>query len=973
MKKLLILILIYSLQIFAENEEILKRIIPYKDNPNFDLLDKKYLDKVKDPLTFGVLLGDNFLEYNTSLNTDSIRFTKEAMEAYFGFNIKLIFYKNMEELSIALNKGYVDFTIGPSSLENANLKLSPPLFNEEFGVFYTSKKLDITKTVYVTPSFSSIKLVENSFNKNIKIEKSEDLPFNLLESGKNVFDSSFGIRTYLNMQIKDLKFKSFYSDYKFFIYNENFDKKLMKIINKGINYDLGDIIREYSHNFERDNKISLFALNLTDDEKEYIRKNPILNVFLQKDFFPMAFYNPKTKKFDGFFVDLLDEFVSLTGQKLQIINSPDEKINELKGVENNLLFILTEQSFLDENFITSEDSFTEGILLIGAENSKVYSGNPMDYSSHSIAFVQNSLSHDIAKEFYQTKKIPLQEHNSYEELIKALDSGKVQYGIVPESIFKYYKIINEKGNLKVVARFKELNLPLAVNRESGLILDIFKKTKELKLIDYYKIFNQWETYTINYEQELNSKNKIIENELKKQQNYFKFISFFTLSVLALSMILVLMYKRVKELNKHLYKETYYEPNTDLPNKRLFLEEKEKIHLNIGDGILCLSIVNQNELNQLYNFEEGEQIQKSICSFLGNFFLVDVIEKFYYFNSIYVIILRKNEKTIEDSVDLIRKMFKEKFENSLQIKVSYSIKEEDTDSLDKVFEQSYFLINSSSTEKLTKASTKIIDDEKEIIYLSKDLMRALEDREIVPFFQAKISASTGEVTGVEALARWLHKEKGIIPPYKFIEKAEQNGNIIEVDLRIAELSIAAYKRWILKDLVADNFILSFNLSPKTLALNNIAEIIIEFIHKYRVNPQNIEVEVTERVVIENYEHFKNIITKFREIGILVAIDDFSAGNASLDYILKIEFTTLKIDRSLLTGISSDNKKKIEIYKAIVDIGKKLNMRIIAEGVETFEEVNLIRSFEVDEIQGYFYSKPIDEEKFIQYVEDNYNKD
>lgn len=462
-------------------------------------------------------------------------------------------------------------------------------------------------------------------------------------------------------------------------------------------------------------------------------------------------------------------------------------------------------------------------------------------------------------------------------------------------------------------------------------------------------------------------NKIYaDHGIIKEKDYFIYIITFVISIVALSMFLILMYRRVKELNQHLYKEKYYEPNTEVPNKRLFLEERKNLMLETGDGVLCLYIINQNELNQIYNFEEGEKIQKEISNFLKSFLVYGIIEKFYYVNGIYVIILRKKIEVIEISVELIRSQFKIKFDNSVQIKISYAIKEEECMKFDDVFEQSYFLINSSISE--IKATSQIIDEEKEIIYLSKDLGRALEDREIIPYFQPKISCLTGEITGVEALARWIHKDKGVIPPYKFIEKAEQNGNIVEVDLRIAEIAISTYKKWILKNLVSEEFVLSFNLSPKTLGLNNIDEIIIGLINKYRVNPKNIEVEVTERVVIENYNHFRNIITKLREAGILVAIDDFSAGNASLDYILKIEFTTLKIDRSLLMGISIENRKKIEIYKAIVDIGEKLNMKIIAEGVETFEEANLIRSFEVHEIQGYFYSKPLSENKFVEYIEE-----
>ncbi len=104
-----------------------------------------------------------------------------------------------------------------------------------------------------------------------------------------------------------------------------------------------------------------------------------------------------------------------------------------------------------------------------------------------------------------------------------------------------------------------------------------------------------------------------------------------------------------------------------------------------------------------------------------------------------------------------------------------------------------------------------------------------------------------------------------------------------------------------------------------------------------------------------------------MGVYVAIDDFSAGNASLDYILKIDFTTLKIDRSLLIGMAKENnRKKEEIYKAVVDIGKKLNLKLVAEGVEEIEEVDLVKGLDVDEIQGYYYSKPLGEKDLIEFL-------
>lgn len=970
MKKILTFIMIFTLTIYGKELKTVEKVVTFKDNPIFDVSEKNYIQSLNKEFSFGVIIGENISDYNSLNEIDGIRFLKQTLENYFGITINLVYFKNEEDLFLALKNGFIDLALNMHDLNVELLKISKPFIREDFGVYYTSKEIDFTKEIFINNELIKILNKDTKFvNNDFKFNITEDLLFLKLKEGNYVFDSYFHVNPYINLAVKDLKFKTFYSKYISFVFSGNVENKLVGLFNRGISYSLGDIIKEYFLSIDKTSRYQLLKLNLTKNEEKYLGENKKLKVYLQEDYFPIAFYDEINKKFDGFFLDVLKEVSLLTGQEIEIINKKGESLNEIhEKYKNEVFLFISNENKNNSDLLLSKNSFIEKIILIGDVESLVYSKNPFDYIRHNIGYVKNSLSWSIAKNFYGNNHINLVEFENYKNLIKAIEEKKIQYGVVSKGVYDYHRVVAQKSSLKNLAEFATIEIPLAVNKNIPEMSNIFRKIENYETINFEIYLNKWDTYVINFEQELNSKNKIIENELKKQQKYFRYINFFAVSALTLSMILILLYKRVKELNRSLYKEKYYEPNTNVPNKRLFLEEREKYRLTMGDGILCISIMNQNELNQIYNFEEGEKIQKEISDFLRGFQSYGILETFYYLNGIYVIILRKYIENIEENIELIKKQFKENFGNRVQIRISYAIKEEVHMKFEDVFEQSYFLINSNVSEKLVKATSKIIDEEKELIYLSKDLVRALEDREIIPYFQPKVSCDTGNVTGVEALARWIHKEKGIILPYKFIEKAEQNGNIIELDLRIAELAIISYKSWILKKLVSDEFVLSFNLSPRTLALNNIDEIIINLINKHSVNPRNIEIEVTERVVIENYEHFRNIITKFREVGVLVAIDDFSAGNASLDYILKIEFTTLKIDRSLLTGISSENRKKIEVYKAVVDIGKKLNMKIIAEGVETFEEVNIIRSFEVHEMQGYFYSKPISESKFIEYVKE-----
>lgn len=971
MKRIMVIFIMVITNIFSQNSEILTKIISYEDNPIFSSQEKAYLKKIKKNYNFGVLVGNGLLQYHSNNIFDGVRFIEKSLEKYFGLDIHILFYDDKAELFKALGNNEIDFIVSGNLFLKKEFLSSAPILREDFGIFYTKEEIGHTDKVYINNK------LYDSLNKNQIFLKEtdgvdflieENSYFNLINQGQIVFDSYFNIKNYLYAEINNIKFKSYYNDYVSFHFRKNFDMELMKIINKAISKDFGDQIKEYFEKEDKSNKFNQFLLNITEEEKDFIKNNPTLKVYLDWNYFPISFYDEKNKKFDGFFLDVLKDFTSFTGQKIEIINANREALDFSKASNDFHLRILNNSKLFQKEIISNEDYFWVSFILVGNIESRVYTKNPMDYIRHNIAYVENEISQDIAYKFYDDYKGNLVQYKNYEEIIKALDKGEIQYGIIPEEVYKYYKIIKEKSGLKSVALFERINFPLAFDKNFMILYNVLKKTKDYGLINYSDYFNKWDTYAINYEQELSTKNIIIEKELEKQKKLIKYISFFTLGFFVLSFLLILFYRKVRELNKNLHKEKYYEPITGVPNKRLFLEEKENYDFKVGEGILCLAIINQNEINQIYTFEEGENLQKQISDFLSSFHLTRVVKKFYYINGIYVIIL-KNSHNLENSAEFIKGLFKDKFEDALQIKISYAIKENEEDSFDKIFDQSYFLVNSTISGKVLKATESIIDNEKELIYLSKDVPRALENKEIIPFFQVKISTKTEKITGVEALARWMHKEKGIIPPYKFIEKAEENGNIVRIDLRIAELAIASYKNWLVNGLVEDNFILSFNLSPKTLNVHDIDELIIDLVRKYKVNPQNIEVEITERVVIENYEHFKNIITRFREIGILVAIDDFSAGNASLDYILKIDFTTLKIDRSLLNGITKDNHKKTEIYKAIVEIGKKLNMKIIAEGVESLEELRLIRSLKVDEIQGYYYSKPIKEEELIEYIKKN----
>lgn len=986
MKKIFVLLMILIINISSfgittgDIQKNLDNLISYTKSPNLNNDEKTYLKILENKeFSMGVIVGTGLLDYNSNKETDTIRVIVKGLEKYYNIKIRLVFVKDEEELVKLLREGKIDFSLYDSFMYSNKLLKSLPITKKEYGIYsHKSENLEI-KNLYISKKIEKqLKNVEKfkEFKKTFKgnINIIETPLFSVLSSNENgMIDSSFYMQNYMNFGFENMYFEPISTSYVSFIFKKDFNINFFGLINKGINYEFGKFLKNYFSEINLENKKIQFSRSLTREEKIYLIKNPVLKAYLQSDYFPQSFYNKDKKEFDGYFVNTLKEFVKYTGQKLEIQNEPytnwEELSKEFLTKKNGFLILLNDSSNFNSKIVTTKNGFEDGVVLTGKSESLAHTDNPLDYLSYSIGAVSDNFGNTVSKKYFSKYGNSVIFYSNYTQLINALNTNEVQYIIMPKGIGKYYRSSEQQWFLKNVAKFYNNKVPIAVNKEDKVLIGILEKINKLKIIDFYYYNNELETYNVNFEQELAKKNIIIKHEFEKQKKHTLYLVLFLISSLGLLIFIFFMYKRVKNLNKNLYNEMYFEPHINVANKRLFLENKEKIKLELGDGVLCISITNQNEINQIYTFQEGEELRIDIVNFLKTFIEETVIDSFYFVNGIYVIILRKlGEALLCENIEKIRILFKKSFGKTVQIKISYAIKEDYQIEFNEIFEQAYFLINSSTTKTFVKATSEKLDEQKELIYLAKDLPRALIDNEIIPFFQPKISCITGKVTGTEALARWIHNERGLIPPSKFIEKAEQNGNIIDVDLRIADLAIAGYKRWISKKLVDENFVLSFNLSPVTLGLKDIDEIIIGLVDKYQVNPKNIEVEVTERVVIENYEHFKNIISKLREVGILVAIDDFSAGNASLDYILKIDFTTLKIDRSLLTGISYDNRKKIEICKAIVDIGKKLKMKVIAEGVETIEEANLIKSLKVHEIQGYFYSKPVSENNFIDYVKE-----
>ena len=252
--------------------------------------------------------------------------------------------------------------------------------------------------------------------------------------------------------------------------------------------------------------------------------------------------------------------------------------------------------------------------------------------------------------------------------------------------------------------------------------------------------------------------------------------------------------------------------------------------------------------------------------------------------------------------------------------------------------------------------------KDYLEIEKELKEAIEKREFVMYYQPIIDIKNNKIWGVEALLRWNSKTRGLVPPGKFIPILEESGLINEVGDEIIDMVLKDAKEFENKEL---KVIFSMNVSVIQLLSQNLALKLIQKIEEIGVKKENIIVEITESVLMENIDVIMPQIELLQKEGINIEIDDFGTGYSSLAYLRKLPVSALKIDRSFVVDIYKDEGDRY-IVDAIISMAKALHKKTIAEGVEDKEILDYLKKAGVDYIQGFFFAKPMPKEKLKEYI-------
>ncbi len=426
----------------------------------------------------------------------------------------------------------------------------------------------------------------------------------------------------------------------------------------------------------------------------------------------------------------------------------------------------------------------------------------------------------------------------------------------------------------------------------------------------------------------------------------------------------------REHSKKLLDTAYIDILTGLYNRNKFLDDIADLTAQAQFngtklGLLLIDIDNMKIINDYNGHTAGDEVLKKSAEILKRF--SKNIIKAYRFGGDEFLLAIKNCSSMDSITNVCDTVF-ESF-NSEQIKFSGGIAVYPDDSEEPEDLLRFTDIAMRRAKKDGKNRITNFKPEMQRVFIQKLNMQAkmsaaLLNSDFYLVYQPQFDIKTGDLRGFEALMRWHDKELGDIGPAIFIPLAEETGMILEIGDWVLNTAFCTLKNWQQK--YSFKGIMSINISPMQLKQPNFIENIRNLLIKYNLNPDAVEIEITEGIMIENMNEAIEKLNSLKNIGLRISLDDFGTGYSSLSYLQVLPLNTLKIDKSFITGITEKNGIQANITNSIITMVTKMGLQTIAEGVEKNEQLQILKEFNCHIVQGFLRGKPMLEQNCAAYL-------
>lgn len=717
-----------------------------------------------------------------------------------------------------------------------------------------------------------------------------------------------------------------------------------------------------AYSFQHSSQPSSDALTLTQEEKAWIAAHPEIKVAMQHGWAPIE-YISESNEFRGISVDYLNRLEKILGLKFKKISATDsvaiKTADMLSAIPSLKMLERTEFVALDTPYLTMP-------LAIFAHEDNHDIHHLRDLTQKKVAVFKTGITTELLSRQYP--EIQLYKFDIAEEALAALVSRKVDAYVGNKLIISYIAHTQGLRSIKIVGDTPyTATSTMAVRADWPILKSILQKgLATLSAEEQTAILDNW----------TESHEKAISQEI------ILFIGSLFLIIIAVLGYKSWKYHRELQHRKKLsqdmvWRQANFDFLTQLPNRYMFnhrLEEEIKKSNRVGLplALLFLDLDHFKEINDSLGHGLGDLLLVEVAQrLLSCVRSVDTVARFG--GDEFIVILSALQETAnieriaEDILQKIAEPFKLQNEvvyisTSIGITM-YPEDATDMETLLKNVDQAMYAAKFQGRNCFHYFTYSMQEAANNRMRIAKDLRTALPEKQFHLLYQPIVELATGNVHKAEALIRWQHPVNGLINPVQFIGIAEDTGMIIPIGNWVFHEAVAQVAAW--RQTLHADFQVSINSSPVQFKNDGHLETWTAYLQEHAQSGQSIAVEITEGLLLEARSNVKRQLAEFRSAGMQIAIDDFGTGYSSLAYLKKFDVDYVKIDRSFINNLTADSDN-MALCEAIILMAHKLGLKIIAEGIETLEQKELLMNAGCDYGQGYLFAKPMTPAALEAYV-------